>query len=186
MAVIAIAYLEPANVAVLFELRKPQPDGRVIEKLMQRFVYTAGITGVDAGRDADHHDEARLMAVAPRGESLRRPQAAAGDGDRRRVDGRGRRRHDLHRGIPPEARADWRRDRLLVVAAGLQLVERVPAVAHQGLRLGALQQVGRWSLLAYAIIAGMIEYAFVYDDTRGTQLVILTSMLALFMLKCRC
>jgi hypothetical protein len=31
---------------VLFELRKPQPDGRVIEKLMRRFVYTAGITGV--------------------------------------------------------------------------------------------------------------------------------------------
>jgi hypothetical protein len=46
MAVIALAYLEPANVAVLFELRKPQPDGRVIDKLMKRFVYTAGITGV--------------------------------------------------------------------------------------------------------------------------------------------
>ena len=46
MAVIALAYLEPANVAVLFELKKPQPDGRVIEKLMRRFIYTAGITGV--------------------------------------------------------------------------------------------------------------------------------------------
>ena len=46
MAVIALAYLEPANVAVLFELKKDQPDGRVIEKLMRRFVYTAGITGV--------------------------------------------------------------------------------------------------------------------------------------------
>jgi hypothetical protein len=46
MAVIALAYLEPANVAVLFELKKEQPDGRVIEKLMKRFVYTAGITGV--------------------------------------------------------------------------------------------------------------------------------------------
>ena len=46
MATIALAYLEPANVAVLFELRKAQPDGQVIEKLMKRFVYTAGITGV--------------------------------------------------------------------------------------------------------------------------------------------
>jgi hypothetical protein len=46
MAVIALAYLEPANVAVLFELKKAQPDGRVIEKLMKRFIYTAGITGV--------------------------------------------------------------------------------------------------------------------------------------------
>jgi hypothetical protein len=46
MAVVALAYLGPANVAVLFELRKPQPDPRVVQKLMQRFVYTAGITGV--------------------------------------------------------------------------------------------------------------------------------------------
>ena len=46
MAVIALAYLEPANVAVLFELRKPEPDGEVIAGLMKRFIYTAGITGV--------------------------------------------------------------------------------------------------------------------------------------------
>ncbi|MGI8421275.1 MAG: hypothetical protein ACR2MU_03290 [Gaiellaceae bacterium] len=46
MAVVAIGYLEPANLAVLFELRKPQPNGEVIAKLMRRFVYTAGITGV--------------------------------------------------------------------------------------------------------------------------------------------
>jgi hypothetical protein len=45
MAVIAIGYLEPANIAVLFELRKPQPDGELIAKLMRRFLYTAGITG---------------------------------------------------------------------------------------------------------------------------------------------
>jgi len=46
MAVIAIGILEPANIAVLFEMRKPQPNGEVIGKLMRRFVYTAGITGV--------------------------------------------------------------------------------------------------------------------------------------------
>ncbi len=45
MAVIAIGYLEPANIAVLFELQKPQPDGELIAKLMKRFLYTAGITG---------------------------------------------------------------------------------------------------------------------------------------------
>ena len=45
MAVIAIGLLEPANVAVLFELRKPQPNPAVIEKLMRRFIFTAGITG---------------------------------------------------------------------------------------------------------------------------------------------
>ena len=46
MAVIALGLLEPANVAVLFELRKPEPDVQLIGKLMQRFVYTAGITGL--------------------------------------------------------------------------------------------------------------------------------------------
>jgi hypothetical protein len=46
MAVIAIGLLEPANIAVLFELRKPEPNPAVIEKLMKRFIYTAGITGV--------------------------------------------------------------------------------------------------------------------------------------------
>ncbi len=46
MSVIAIGLLEPANIAVLFELRKPEPNGAVIEKLMRRFIFTAGIIGV--------------------------------------------------------------------------------------------------------------------------------------------
>jgi len=45
MAVIALAVLEPANVAVLFELKKRRPDPAVIQSLMKRFIYTAGITG---------------------------------------------------------------------------------------------------------------------------------------------
>ncbi len=45
MAVIALGLLEPANVAVLFELKKPQPNPAVIERLMKRFIYTAAITG---------------------------------------------------------------------------------------------------------------------------------------------
>jgi hypothetical protein len=45
MAVIALAVLEPANVAVLFELKKPRPNPQVIARLMKRFIYTAGITG---------------------------------------------------------------------------------------------------------------------------------------------
>jgi hypothetical protein len=46
MAVIALGLLEPANVAVLTELKKPQPNPAVIERLMKRFLYTAGVTGV--------------------------------------------------------------------------------------------------------------------------------------------
>jgi len=45
MAVVALGVLEPANLAVLFELKKPQPDGAVIARLMKRFVYSAGVTG---------------------------------------------------------------------------------------------------------------------------------------------
>ncbi len=45
MAVIALGLLEPANIAVLIELKKPQPRPEVIERLMKRFLYTAGATG---------------------------------------------------------------------------------------------------------------------------------------------
>jgi hypothetical protein len=46
MAVIALGLLEPANVAVLVELKKPRPNPTVIERLMKRFMYTAGVLGV--------------------------------------------------------------------------------------------------------------------------------------------
>lgn len=40
--------------------------------------------------------------------------------------------------------------------------------------------VWRWALVAYVVIAGMIEYVFVYDHTPTRQLVPLTLVLALF------
>jgi hypothetical protein len=46
MAVLALGLLEPANVAVLFELKKPRPNPAVIERLMKRFIYCAGILGL--------------------------------------------------------------------------------------------------------------------------------------------
>lgn len=45
MSIIALGLLEPANVAVLFELRKPRPNGEVIGRLMRRLIFTAGVTG---------------------------------------------------------------------------------------------------------------------------------------------
>lgn len=45
MAIVALGLLEPANLAVLFELKKPRPNGELIGKLMKRFAYTAGVTG---------------------------------------------------------------------------------------------------------------------------------------------
>jgi hypothetical protein len=46
IAVIAIGILEPANLAVIFEMRKPEPNGELIARLMKRFIYTAGVTGM--------------------------------------------------------------------------------------------------------------------------------------------
>jgi len=46
MAVLALGLLEPANIAVLVELKKPRPNPEVIERLMKRFIYCAGILGV--------------------------------------------------------------------------------------------------------------------------------------------
>jgi hypothetical protein len=46
MSVLALGLLEPANIAVLVELKKPRPNPQVIEELMKRFIYCAGILGV--------------------------------------------------------------------------------------------------------------------------------------------
>jgi hypothetical protein len=45
MSIIALGLLEPANIAVLVELKKPRPNPAIIEKLMKRFIYSAGILG---------------------------------------------------------------------------------------------------------------------------------------------
>ena len=58
MAVIALGLLEPANIAVLIELKKPRPNPMVIEKLMKRFIYCRRRSRRHAGRDARDHDQA--------------------------------------------------------------------------------------------------------------------------------
>ncbi len=40
--------------------------------------------------------------------------------------------------------------------------------------------VVKWALLAYLVITGMLEYVFILDGTRGSTLVVLTLMLAVF------
>ena len=46
MSVLALGLLEPANIAVLIELKKPRPNPAVIERLMKRFIYCAGVLGI--------------------------------------------------------------------------------------------------------------------------------------------
>ncbi|MCI2976605.1 MAG: hypothetical protein MP439_11130 [Ferrimicrobium sp.] len=45
MTLVAIGFVETANIAVLFELRKQPPNGELLARLMRRFIYTAAITG---------------------------------------------------------------------------------------------------------------------------------------------
>jgi hypothetical protein len=71
---------------------------------------------------------------------------------------------------------------ILLVAAALELANALLLSRIREFAWGRFRQVAGWALLAYAVISGMIEFAFVYDHTRGTQLVILTLLLMLFML----
>ena len=71
---------------------------------------------------------------------------------------------------------------LLGAAAALQLLNAFLLSRIERFAWSRFFQVARWALLAYALIAGMIEFAFVFDHTRGAQLVVMTAMLALFML----
>ena len=41
-------------------------------------------------------------------------------------------------------------------------------------------KVGKWTLLVYSLIAGMLEYIFAYDGTKGSTLVVITVMLVMF------
>ena len=70
----------------------------------------------------------------------------------------------------------------LAVATGLLVTNAVLLSRVPGFAWGLFFQVGRWALLAYAVIAGMIEYAFVYDKTRGAVLLVMTLLLAIFTL----
>ena len=69
---------------------------------------------------------------------------------------------------------------LVAVAAALQLVNWVLIGRIRPFAWGRFFQVARWTLLAYVVIAGMIEFAFLYDHPRGASLALLTVGLALF------
>lgn len=72
---------------------------------------------------------------------------------------------------------------VLLAAAALLLVVNAAAIARiPGLARGRFRQVFGWTLLAYLIVTGMIEYVFIFDGVRGGTLAVLTGMLAVFAL----
>ncbi|MGH9108017.1 MAG: hypothetical protein ACRDY3_00890 [Acidimicrobiales bacterium] len=69
----------------------------------------------------------------------------------------------------------------LLAAAAALLVAGVATVARmRQFAWDSFTRVLGWTLLAYLVIGGMLEFIFVLDGTRGTMLVILTVMLAMY------
>jgi hypothetical protein len=70
---------------------------------------------------------------------------------------------------------------ILLALSALLLVGNIVALARvDGFPWPRFFQVARWSLLAYAVIAGLIEYAFLRNHLRGGALVVLTLSLVVF------
>jgi hypothetical protein len=69
----------------------------------------------------------------------------------------------------------------LLAASVLLLVGNVVALSRvEGFAWDRFFSVAKWSLLAYIVIAAMIEYAFLKDHVSGGSLVVLTLSLAVF------
>jgi len=70
---------------------------------------------------------------------------------------------------------------VLLAASVALLAGNVLALARvPGFAWASFFAVARWALLAYLVIAGMIEYSFLRDHVRGGPLVILTLSLIVF------
>jgi hypothetical protein len=95
----------------------------------------------------------------------------------------------------------------LVIVAGIYLVAHLPQRAPLGPAVGLLAAAGAllvlnaalisslrsfawptfflvagWTLVAYVIIGGLLEFIFVFDHTRGSMLLVLTLSLVVFAL----
>ena len=66
---------------------------------------------------------------------------------------------------------------LLAVAAVLVLADIVLLARLRDFAWPVFFQVAKWSLLAYAVMYGVLEFTFVYDGVAGSTLVVLTLML---------
>ena len=71
---------------------------------------------------------------------------------------------------------------LLVLAVAVLAANAIWLATVPSFAWGRFKQVYGWMLLVYAVIAGMIEYAFVYDHTGGAVLVVMTCLLVTFVL----
>lgn len=66
---------------------------------------------------------------------------------------------------------------LLAAAAVLVLADVALLARLREFAWPVFFQVAKWSLLAYAVMYGVLEFTFVYDHVAGSTLVVLTLML---------
>jgi hypothetical protein len=69
---------------------------------------------------------------------------------------------------------------LLAASAVVMAVNVVSLARMTGFNWEAFFGVARWALLAYCVIAAMLEFVFIHDGTRGGILVVLTLSLVVF------
>jgi hypothetical protein len=71
---------------------------------------------------------------------------------------------------------------LLAASAILFAVSLLLLTRHPGFAWPVFLGVARWALLAYLVIAGMIEFAFIHNHAGGAPLLVLSLMLLMFAL----
>jgi len=69
---------------------------------------------------------------------------------------------------------------LLAAAAGLVLADVVLLARLRDFAWPLFFTVAKWTLLAYAVMYGILEFTFIYDHVTGSTLVVLTLMLTVF------
>ena len=71
---------------------------------------------------------------------------------------------------------------LLIASAVLWLTSLLLLAQHRGFAWQVFVGVARWALLAYVVIAAMIEFSFIHNNVSGSPLLLLTLMLVMFAL----
>lgn len=83
-------------------------------------------------------------------------------------------------GYMPQQAPLWLPIALIVVSAAILVVNVVALSRIRSFAWHTFFTVGRYALLAYIVIAGMLEFIFVFDHTPSTILLLLTLMLAIY------
>jgi hypothetical protein len=71
---------------------------------------------------------------------------------------------------------------LLALSAVILAVNVVLLLTLRDFAWHTFSTVGRWTLLAYAVSGGMIEFTFLHNHVSGTPLLLLTLMLLMFVI----